>query len=53
MFSTYRNLHTLTADELHGAHDVLLHLHELGELLGKVGAESTGVDGFAEVVACT
>ena len=48
----YSNLHTLTANELHGAHDVLLHLHELGELLRKVGAEGTGVNGLAEVVAC-
>jgi hypothetical protein len=48
----YSDLHTLTANELHGAHDVLLHLHELGELLRKVGAEGTGVNGLAEVVAC-
>ena len=48
----YSNLHALAADELHGTHDVLLHLHELGELLRKVGAEGTGVNGLAEVVAC-
>ena len=47
----YSNLHALTTNELHGTHDVLLHLHELGELLRKVGAEGTGVDGLAEVVA--
>jgi hypothetical protein len=52
LFKAYSNLHALTANELHGAHDVLLHLHELGELLRKIGAESTGVDGLAEVVAC-
>jgi hypothetical protein len=52
VYKAYSNLHTLTADELHGAHDVLLHLHELGELLRKVGAEGTGVNGLAEVVAC-
>ena len=51
-YEAYSNLHTLTANELHGAHDVLLHLHELGELLRKVGAEGTGVNGLAEVVAC-
>ena len=51
MFSTYSNLHTLATDQLHGAHDVLLHLHELGELLRKIGAEGAGVDGLAEVVA--
>lgn len=48
----YSDLHALTANELHGAHDVLLHLHKLGELLRKVGAEGTGVNGLAEVVAC-
>ena len=48
----YCDLHTLTANELHGAHDVLLHLHELGELLCEVGAEGTGVNRLAEVVAC-
>lgn len=52
MFSTYSNLHTLATDQLHGAHDVLLHLHELGELLCEVGTEGARVDGLAEVVAC-
>jgi hypothetical protein len=52
LFKAYSNLHALTANELHGAHDVLLHLHELRELLRKIGAESTGVDGLAEVMAC-
>lgn len=52
VFSTYSNLHALATNELHGAHDVLLHLHELGELLGEVGAEGTRVDRLAEVVAC-
>jgi hypothetical protein len=47
----YSSLHTLTGDELHRAHNVLLHLNELGELLGQVRAESTSC-GLAEVVAC-
>jgi hypothetical protein len=51
-FEAYSNLHALTANEFHGAHDVLLHLHELRELLRKIRTESTGVDGLAEVVAC-
>jgi len=49
--ATYSNLHTLATDKLHGAHDVLLHLYELGELLCEIGAEGAGVDGLAEVVA--
>jgi hypothetical protein len=51
LFSTYSNLHTLATDELHGAHDVLLHLYELRELLREVRAEGARVDGLAEVVA--
>lgn len=51
-YEAYSNLHALTANELHGTHDVLLHLHELGKLLRKIGAEGTGVDRLAEVVAC-
>jgi hypothetical protein len=52
LFSTYSNLHALATDKLHGAHDVLLHLYELGELLCEVRAEGARVDGLAEVVAC-
>jgi hypothetical protein len=48
----YSNLHALTANQLHGTHDVLLHLHELGELLREIRAESTRVNRLAEVVAC-
>ena len=40
MNSTYCDLHSLSADELHRAHDVLLHLHKLRQLLGKIGTES-------------
>jgi len=48
----YSNFHALTANELHGAHDVLLHLHELGKLLREIRAEGTRVNRLAEVVAC-
>lgn len=48
----YRDLHALSADKLHGAHDVLFHLHELRELLGEVRAKGTWVDRLAECVAC-
>lgn len=51
VFATYSNLHTLTANKLHGAHDVLLHLHELRELLCKVRAERARVHRLAELVA--
>jgi len=48
---TYCDLHSLSADELHGAHDVLLHLHQLRQLLGEIGSE--GASGIsAERVAC-
>ena len=51
MNSTYCDLHSLSADELHGAHDVLLHLHQLRQLLGEIGSE--GASGIsAERVAC-
>lgn len=48
---TYSNLHALTSDKFHAAHDVLLHLDELGEFLGEVGTESTGRS-FSEGMAC-
>jgi hypothetical protein len=51
LFSTYSNLHALATDKLHGAHDVLLHLYELRELLREIRAEGARVDGLAEVVA--
>jgi len=42
--TTYGNLHALLSDHLHAAHHILLHLNELGELLGQVGTEgATGV----------
>jgi hypothetical protein len=50
-YEAYSNLHALTANELHGAHNVLLHLHELGKLLREIRAEGTGVNRLAEVVA--
>jgi hypothetical protein len=40
--STYSDLHALTGDELHAAHDVLLHLDELRQLAREIGTESTG-----------
>lgn len=48
---TYCNLHALSSDQLHGAHDVLLHLHQLRELLREVWAEGTDMDGLSEGVA--
>lgn len=39
--ATYRNFHALAANKFHASHNVLLHLHELGELPGKVRAELT------------
>ena len=48
---SHRHLHALAADELHAAHDVLLHLDQLRQLAGQLGAELTG--GLpAEGVAC-
>jgi hypothetical protein len=47
----YSDFHTLTADKFHAAHDVLLHLDELGELLCEVGAEGAG-GSLAESMAC-
>lgn len=41
---TYSHLHALLCDKLHTAHDVLLHLDELRQFLGKIGAKgATGV----------
>lgn len=39
---TYSDFHALPGDELHAAHDVLLHLDELRQLLGEIRAEGTG-----------
>jgi hypothetical protein len=37
--ATYSDFHALATDKLHAAHNVLLHLHELGKLLRKLRAE--------------
>jgi hypothetical protein len=42
MCGTHRDLHALAPDQLHAAHDVLLHLDELRELPGELGAELAG-----------
>jgi hypothetical protein len=39
---TYSNFHALAANKFHASHNVLLHLHELGELLCKIWAELAG-----------
>jgi hypothetical protein len=39
---THSNFHALTANQLHASHNVLLHLHELGELLCEIWAELAG-----------
>jgi hypothetical protein len=39
---TYSDLHALAANKLHAAHNILLHLHELGELLCEIWAELAG-----------
>lgn len=49
--STYCNLHTLACHLFKTAHHVLLHLNELGEFLGQIGAKSTG-SLAAERMAC-
>lgn len=38
---TYGDIHALLGDSLQASHHVLLHLDELSELLGQIGAEST------------
>jgi hypothetical protein len=40
--STYSNFHAFAADKLHAAHNVLLHLHKLRELLCEIRAELAG-----------
>lgn len=40
-FKTYGDIHALLGDGLQASHNVLLHLHELGELLGQVRAKGT------------
>lgn len=40
--TTYGNFHALTSNELHTAHNVLFHLHELRKLLCKIWAELAG-----------
>lgn len=49
---TYCNLHALSANKLHRAHYVLLHLHELRQLLREIRTERARVDRLAELVAC-
>lgn len=39
---TYSHFHALFGDLLQAAHHILLHLNELGELLGQIGPERTG-----------
>lgn len=39
---TYCNFHALTTNKFHAAHNILLHLYELGELLCEIWAELTG-----------
>jgi hypothetical protein len=36
---TYSDFHALTTNKFHAAHNVLFHLHELGELLCEIWAE--------------
>ena len=50
-FASYSCFHALTTNELHAAHDVLLHLDELRKLLGQVWAEGTG-SRTTDAVAC-
>ena len=47
----YSNFHALTANQFHAAHDVLLHLDELGELLCEIWAEGAG-GSLAESMTC-
>jgi hypothetical protein len=42
MSQAYSNFHALSADELHAPHNVLLHLHQLGELLAQLSATKAG-----------
>lgn len=39
---TYCDIHALLSDQLETTHHVLLHLDELGQLLGKIRAKGTG-----------
>jgi hypothetical protein len=48
---TYRDFHSFSANQFHGAHDILLHLHQLRKLLREIWAECAGVDRLAERVA--
>ena len=38
---TYSDFHALAGDQLHTAHDVLLHLDQLRQLTGEIRPEST------------
>lgn len=51
IFKTYSDIHALLGNGLEAAHNILLHLDELGKLLGQVRAEgATGI--AAKGVAC-
>ena len=39
---TYSNFHSFSTNKLHTAHDVLLHLDELRQLLGEIWAKGAG-----------
>lgn len=50
--STYGSFHPLSCNQLHTAHDVLLHLDQLREFPGQVGTESPG-GVLTEGMACS
>ena len=39
---TYSDFHSLTSNEFHAAHDVLLHLDQLRQLLRQIWPEGSG-----------
>lgn len=41
-YVTYGNLHALSGNLLHTAHNVFLHFHELGKLPRKLWSELSG-----------
>jgi hypothetical protein len=48
---SYRDLHSFSANQLHAAHNVFLHLYQLGEFLRKVWGKSAG-GVLSEDMAC-
>lgn len=48
----YSNFHTLSADDFHAAHDVLLHFYKRAELFGQLWAKGAS-GGFTERMTCT